>query len=207
MLPHVWWALDSPGRNSSNSCISTLTSLPGEVYRVGALAITTRNIVHPAVEQFKNLLEGLFVRPWDEYLFTLEVNERTLEVKKFAETEYKTASTTATAIALEDTPTDGATVRDDVAAKSTKKWQKLQDQVDLLTQAQRSQKNSRKGTSTSPQPTRQNKGGKDTNRSRKKPPTAQPAAAAANATSVASKRSSTKKKQKKKQPTSATQKK
>jgi hypothetical protein len=98
--------------------------VPGEVYRVGALAIATRNIVRPAVEQFKNLLEGLFVRPWDEYLFTMEVNERTLEVKKFVETEYKTASTTAAAIALKDTPTDGATVRDVVVAESTKKWKK-----------------------------------------------------------------------------------
>jgi hypothetical protein len=147
------------------------TNFPGKVYRVGALAIATRNIVRPAIEQFKNLLEGLFIRPWDKYLFTLKVNEHTLEDKKIVETKYKTASTTATAIALEDTPTDGDTVRDVIAAESTQKLKELQDQVDFLTQAQLcSKQNFGKGTCTSPQPTWRNKGGKETNRSHKKPP-------------------------------------
>jgi hypothetical protein len=186
------------------------TNCVGTVYVVGSLAVAPRNIVRPAVEQFKNLIEGLFIRRWDEYLFTLEVNERTIEVKKFVENEYKTASTIATALALEDAPTDGDTVRDVVSSESNQKLKKLKKQVDFLTQAQaRSQKNSAKGTSTSSQPSRRNKGGKDkeTSRNRKQPPAAQKAAAAANATSAASKKPNNKKKNKKKKPSPAASKK
>jgi hypothetical protein len=84
------------------------------------------------VDPFKDLLEALLVRNWDEYLKVKDNQLRQLEIKKFADLRMTEAATADVAMDLEDPEKREEIIRDLISDQVSKSNKKLQNEINRL---------------------------------------------------------------------------
>jgi hypothetical protein len=105
---------------------------PDEAHIVGTLLDADVAKIQPYVAAFKDLLEALLVRNWDEYLKVKEDQRRQLAMKKFVDLRMTEATTADVAMDLENPDKNEELIRDLISEQVSKSNWKLQNEINRL---------------------------------------------------------------------------
>jgi hypothetical protein len=143
-------------KNNFFLAFKSATEDPDEAHIPGTLLDADVAKIQPYVAAFKDLLEALLVRNWDENLKVEEDQRRQLLIKKFVDLRMTDAATADVAMDLEDPDKNEELIRDLISEQVSKSNRKLQNEINRLSARLQKEvsKNSTGGAqkSTSPSP-------------------------------------------------------
>jgi hypothetical protein len=132
------WTESTPESFGKTFKTATEDVLPAHVF--GTLDKEDITAVQSHSASLLTTLEGIFVRPWDDYMKATQENERQLLLKQFVDMQLKETATSNAAMDLEDEELTQVAVKDLIAAQVTKSTRSIQGKLDRLTKQLQSEK-------------------------------------------------------------------
>jgi hypothetical protein len=140
------WTESTPDSFGETFKTATEDVLPAHVF--GTLNPEDISAVESHSPSLLTTLDGIFAKPWDDYIKATEENERQLLLKQFVDMQMKETATSNAAMDLEDEELTQGAVKDLIAAQVAKSTRSIQGKLDRLTKQLQSEKTRAKKANT-----------------------------------------------------------